>query len=115
MASTGHESYVRFCGNFFTAIFMVKILGVNPLAEASTLRRCATASQVPVSDPYRIVIGRPFWCETPVPDAADFFGVLTPSLLRLRWNEVAFLPCLSSARILKPSGLIVNRCLIFNV
>lgn len=94
---------------------MVKMLGVNPLAEASTLSRCARASQVPVSDPYRIVTGRPFWCKTPVPGAADFFVLLTPWLLKLRWNEVAFLPCLSSARILKPSGLIVNRCLIFKV
>lgn len=88
---------------------------MNPLAEASILKCLASASQVPVSEPYRIVMGRSFRCRTAVSGAADLFVGFALSLLRLRWNAVAFLPCLSSARILKPSGLMVKRCLIFNV
>lgn len=88
---------------------------MNPLVAASALKCCARASQVPVSDLYNTVSGRSFWCEAPVPGAAGFFEPFTLSLLRLRWNEVAFLPCLNSARILKPSGLMVNKCFILRV
>lgn len=48
---SGHESYVRSFGNSFKAMFMVAILGVNPLVAASALKCLARDSQVPVSEP----------------------------------------------------------------
>lgn len=46
-----NRSYLRPCGNSLTAIFMVEILGVNPLVTASAVKCLARASQVPVSEP----------------------------------------------------------------
>lgn len=96
-------------------MFMVEMLGVNPLAEAWAIKCLARASQVPVSEPYKIVIGRHFCVQTAVSEAIDVFVFFTGAFLRLWWNEVGFRLCLNSARILNPSGLIVKRCLILNL
>lgn len=105
---------------FVAASFITWTVGENPSIEDSEARCWATASQVPVSEPYRILIGRPSCAPGPVGEACFFNfvtldGFCSFSARRLLWNAVAFRPCLSLALILNPSGLIVRRCLIFSL